>query len=303
MGTMAYMAPEQWRDITLAKPPVDVYALGLILAQCITGAHPLLPLNTRHSIAQWRAAHAQRTPQRLQAVVPEVPVPLERLYLSMLAQRAEDRPTAQQVLAGLNGVAQRLSLPLYTPPEVFEHTSENESIYWQGWGNAYGRFELWPEALERNDRAYQLAPHDPDVLSSRGTILTAMQRWAEALVCYEASLRVQPPEDHIGRRIVYNQIGLLHENQGQYAAAEAAYAQALTAMPDGADSWCNRGKNEWQWGRAERQAGRDLEGCQHLRNALAHYRHARSLGFNYDRLPGIIAAIEQELLACSEHLR
>ena len=70
-------------------------------------------------------------------MVPEVPVPLERLYLSMLAKRAEDRPTAQQVIAGLNAVAERLSLSPYTPPEVLEHSPENEMIYWHGWATAY----------------------------------------------------------------------------------------------------------------------------------------------------------------------
>ena len=295
LGTVAYMAPEQWIDITLAGPPVDVYALGLILAQCITGAHPLLLLDRRHSLAQWRAAHAQSTPQLLQSVVPEVPVPLERLYLSMLAKRAEDRPTAQQMLAGLNAVAQRLSLPPYTPPEVLDHTPEHEMIWWDGWGHAYFRFELWPEALACNDRANQLAPHHPNVLLSRGNILIGMQRWDEALACYEASLQAYLPEDHIGRKVVYNEIGILHSKQRKYVAAEMAYVQALADMPDAADIWYNRGNNERQWGSAEATAGNRASARTHLQYALAHYTHAQRLAPNDTGIPNGIAFAQHEL--------
>jgi serine/threonine-protein kinase len=39
-GTAGYMAPEQMRDAKTAGPPADVFALGVILYECLTGAPP-----------------------------------------------------------------------------------------------------------------------------------------------------------------------------------------------------------------------------------------------------------------------
>jgi serine/threonine protein kinase len=40
MGTPAYMAPEQGRDAKYVGPPADVWALGVILYECLTGTRP-----------------------------------------------------------------------------------------------------------------------------------------------------------------------------------------------------------------------------------------------------------------------
>ena len=296
LGTPAYMAPEQWQGATLAGPPADLYALGLILAELVTGQHPLRDLRQRQTVGAWRQAHAQGEPARLQARVPAVPVPLERLYLALLAKRAEDRPTAGEALAGLQAVAQRLGEAPYLPVEIVAHTPANEGVFWHNWSEGYRRFKLYPEALARNDAALRLDPEDPDVLITRGAILRGLQRPVEAVAAYQQALTHLAPDDQVRRKSVHYNLGILYSDQLQdNVRAEAAYQAALAQMPEAADAWYNRAINELRWGLAERAAGRQAEGRAHLERAREHAREALRLNPNHTNNQRILQGIEAAL--------
>ena len=231
---------------------------------------------------------------RLQARVPAVPVPLERLYQALLAKRAEDRPTAGEALVGLQAVAQRLGEAPYIPPEIVDHIPENELAFWHTWAEGYRRFKLYPEALARNDMALRLDPEDPSVLIVRGAVLQGLQRPREAEAAYQQALAHLAPGDRLRRKMVHNNLGTLYSDQLQdYARAEAAY-QAVQ-MPEAADNWSNRANNEARWGLAEQAAGRRAEGRAHLERARKHALEARRLNPQATDIPRLLALIERAL--------
>ena len=262
-----------------------------MLSEILAGRHALLDLNQPHSQADWRRAHSDPHPRPIRDVAPEVPAVIETIYQRCLAADPDSRPSADQVLAALQTGARAVGVEAYDAPELAPHTLFNEFVHWHQWSNAYYHFELYNEALARNDRALpiarQLAAERPDVLPAtlltRGTILKGLGTQAleagklaeaaewdrQAEAAYQESLMTRPPastpEGARGRSFVWNQIGAFNNERERYAYAEDAYARAIALKPDKADTYFNRSKNQAEWGLDEARHGRRDTGIEHLR--------------------------------------
>jgi eukaryotic-like serine/threonine-protein kinase len=94
-GTPAYVAPERL-DGAPAQPSTDVYSLGVLLHEALTGRVPY-PADTWEQLS---AALASGPPPTL-AELPELPPPVAEICLRSLARNPADRPTARQVATAL----------------------------------------------------------------------------------------------------------------------------------------------------------------------------------------------------------
>ncbi|MET8529649.1 protein kinase [Micromonospora sp. NPDC005172] len=96
-GTPAYVAPERL-DGAPAQPATDVYSLGVLLHEALTGRVPY-PADTWEQLS---AALADGPAPTL-AGVPELPTAVARICLRSLARDPADRPTARQIATVLRG--------------------------------------------------------------------------------------------------------------------------------------------------------------------------------------------------------
>ena len=87
LGTPQYMAPEQWRTGVVADPRIDVYALGLIVFEMLSGTPPFLG----DSWVDLLHLHISGTPPRLRERGVEVPAALEAVVRRALAKEPGDR--------------------------------------------------------------------------------------------------------------------------------------------------------------------------------------------------------------------
>jgi serine/threonine-protein kinase len=95
IGTPAYAAPERLQGAP-AAPSGDVYALGVLLYEALTG-HPPVPASTWRDAAD---AHRSRLPVA-SLDVPGLPRRVARLCLASLDPDPAERPTAAELTAGL----------------------------------------------------------------------------------------------------------------------------------------------------------------------------------------------------------
>jgi WD40 repeat protein/serine/threonine protein kinase len=84
MGSTAYMSPEQWSNASAVGPPTDIYSLGVVVYEALTGRRPF---NADSTNEYYR--------QHLNAEVPplggDLPQRLDRIIRRALAKKPEDR--------------------------------------------------------------------------------------------------------------------------------------------------------------------------------------------------------------------
>ena len=110
IGTPAYMAPEQLAADPSADHRVDLYAVGLLAYELLTGASPFAAASPTATMT----AQLTRTPDLLHLSRPDVPPALSALVQRCLAKDAEQRPAdANEVLQDLDRISGALAADIH----------------------------------------------------------------------------------------------------------------------------------------------------------------------------------------------
>ena len=134
IGTPRYMSPEQCDGAELT-PAADVYSLGIILYEMLTGTVPFSG-STPLAIALKHSTEAPRPPREF---VLNIPAPLERVVLHALEKNPDDRPSdAAQFRAELLNTAERLGLEHFAAT----HTHDLEMLRNVGTESPSGRLVI-----------------------------------------------------------------------------------------------------------------------------------------------------------------
>src|SRR5437879_2131444 len=110
IGTPAYMAPEQLAGDASADHRMDIYAVGLLAYELLTGVSPFTGPSPRETLA----AQLTRDPKPLHEVSAEIPRSLSTLIMRCLAKDPAARPQrAEDILLELDS----MTMPLGVTPQ------------------------------------------------------------------------------------------------------------------------------------------------------------------------------------------
>jgi len=135
LGTPSYMAPEQAAADPNLDHRVDIYAVGAMAYELLTGRPPFTGMTSQQILA----AHVTQIPDPVSRHRPTCPPALEAVIMRCLAKRAADRwQTAEELLNNLE--------PLATPSGGMTPTQTRPVTAWQ---EATGTKKWMPAAVAR----------------------------------------------------------------------------------------------------------------------------------------------------------
>jgi serine/threonine protein kinase len=118
VGTAAYMSPEQCRGERDLTPKSDLYALGVVFYELLTGRKPFQAENAMDMFIQ----HVSGTFERPARLVMDIPPWLDTLVCQLLEKKPEHRPAdARTVSQALDEVKQRVETHKSLGAEVATH--------------------------------------------------------------------------------------------------------------------------------------------------------------------------------------
>lgn len=156
MGTAKYLSPEQVRGKKL-DGRADLYALGLVLYECLAGRVPFLG----ESDADTALARLQRDPTDLAQLRPTLPFGLANLIHRLLARNPDDRPSSGgELKLSLTRIASGVDDPTttLTPPKGTTLNAHAGGAARDNTPNRASQPIIRPEARSASERTSNATP-------------------------------------------------------------------------------------------------------------------------------------------------
>ncbi len=276
MGTIYYMPPEQWDDVTTCDERSDLYSFGVVLYQ-LTHQRSALPFRPWTALddtqESWEDMLHELYSLHVQAPVPELDSPVRPIVERLLQKEPVRRYESFTQLRGdLEWLLKRVGGEV-TSADGTETLSADE---WMRRGSSLAELGRLNEALACHDRAIALDPNLREAWQHRSDTLEALGRHNEALVSAWRVVEMQP-DDRDG----WVAAGIAFAGLERHDEALAALKRALEFDPSFAYAWYYVGLTQKAMGNTQ--------------DALAAFRKAVHLnpqfGNAWIQLGGALAAI------------
>ena len=224
IGTPGYTPGEQAQGTP--KFSSDIYALGIIAIQALTGLSPdQLEKDVETNEIIW---------QNFATVSPEFAQFLNQMICYDFRQRYASATIALQALQELNkNTSGTIIISPATLPNQVKNPQKTKGIFWK---LLLGIFVLGIGSFGAIFMLNRLNNKNAIELYNQGNTLIQLQRYQEALATYEKAIDIKPDYP----QALYGQGKALFQLK-KYQESLIAYDQAIQIQPNYLEAWTNRG--------------------------------------------------------------
>lgn len=236
VGTPPYMAPEQWGGDMLDHR-TDIYAVGCILYEMLTGRRPFLAA----TLEGMRRQHQEAAIPLLSGNSSLPADILNPIISSCLAKAREDRfSDFEQLLNQLESLYEQKvgeSARLLTYPAGYDKFT---AVDYNNRGTTYGTLGQYDKAIADFDRAIQLQVTDQSMTAmvyvNRGITFNKMNKYQQALADFNKAIEIDPKNI-----LAYNSRAAALGELGRYDEALGDHNKCVEIDPNDEQTYVNRG--------------------------------------------------------------
>ncbi len=254
-GTLPYMSPESFSLKSIATTETDIYSIGVVLYEMLSGTKPVFATN----FAEYMVKHESHALIDVKEKRNEIPQKLSDIAMKCLSFNPESRfhkfETLQKLLEELYEELYGETVPSGYKPE--ESLSSND-WYFKGLslaalnrhyeaircfneslkknpaftesiiakGDSYFAIELYSDALKTFNKALTINADHAIAHTKKGDCYLKLKRFHDALSCYNKALEIEPLNE---KTLIAK--GIYFYSAGNYKESIRLFEQALQIAP------------------------------------------------------------------------
>ena len=247
-GTPTHMSPEQFVDAASCDERSDIYSFGVVLYQMASGGRlPFRPAPPPPEMFAQAGAWFWHAFRVLHTSVTEGPLdsPLAAIVTRALKKKREDRyPNFAALRADLEALYAKAKGDAAPSPSGSKETATD----WNAKGMSFATLDRWTEALDCYEKALALEPGAAALHSNRGNALRHLGRAEESLASYDRAIALDPLY-----AAAFENKALLYAHAQRNQEALACVERSIALDPTKADPHVIRGVLLGRLGRGQEE--------------------------------------------------